>query len=73
MILSLDISHFEGVVTALLHSINANIFYNKKAKISDISNIIKDVEIAKKISNIVGCYYYNSIIDDLLRENNINI
>lgn len=69
LLLSLDISHFEGVVTALLHSIESTIILNRRTVVDKIAEGSNEIQlnhlmhITKEIANIIGCNYYKVIID----------
>ena len=66
LLLSLEISHFEGVVTALLHSIESTIIYKEITEDDNKLQIEKLIYTAKSISSIIGCNYYKKIIDNIL-------
>lgn len=72
ILLSLEISHFEGVITALLHFIKSTIIYNKTLKSKKRIELQTAVKAARDISCIFGCYYYHIIIDALLNESGID-
>ncbi|MDD5923863.1 MAG: hypothetical protein PUC88_03615 [Clostridia bacterium] len=71
LLLSLEISHFEGVITALLHYINATVVYNKLNSINNDKILRLATDTVHKLSNETGCYYYKVIINDYLKENKI--
>lgn len=71
LLLSLEISHFEGVITALLHYMKAINMYNKINSIQDNYNLKLAVDAVHKLSDITGCYFYKAIIQVFLDENEI--
>ena len=73
LLLSLEISHFEGVLTALLHYIKAVVIYNTLNSIQDNYHLKLAVDTAYKLSDKTGCYFYKTIINNYLKENGICI
>lgn len=66
MLLSLEISHFEGVVTALLHAIESTVICNKIKGNVNKEKLETAINTAQAIAKIIGCNYYRGIINSII-------